>query len=152
MLCLPQAGCSGEGEYKASLRGDQGSRIFAKRSQQATSAEPLPQLLLPHLLVLLTVSQAQPPHKPLSGILGQSPGDPRGREEMNASSPQTRPYCEQATGVALSVCRWRTANTKGVSPRSKPSFKADLGFSVQAIEIVSEEASGKMEGKSCPVI
>lgn len=92
MLFLPQAGCSGvlpwEGEYKASLQGDQGSYIFAKHSQQAALAEPLPQLLLPHLLVLLTQFCR---HSPLtsycSGILGQSPGDPGKREEMNASSP-----------------------------------------------------------------
>lgn len=35
-----------------------------------------------------------------------------------------------------------------MSPRSKHSFKADLGFSVQAIEIFSQEASGKTEGKA----
>lgn len=55
-----------------------------------------------------------------------------------------RTYCEQATGVVFSVCWWHTGDTKGVSPSSKYSFKADLGFSGQAIE----EASGKTEGKA----
>lgn len=94
-------------------------------------------------------------HSPLinccSGILGQGPGD-RGKRSNKYQQPSDQGLLRASAGVVLSVCWWLTRDTKRVSLSSKHSFKADLDFSVHAIEIFSEEASGKNGGESCPFI
>lgn len=89
-----------------------------------------------------------------SGILGQGPRGHRKDRGINASNLQIRSYCEQACCMVLLRvfvgCVLGQGNAKGVwSPSAKHTFKADLDFPVQAIEIsFLKKHLEKMEGKA----
>lgn len=85
-----------------------------------------------------------------SGILGQGPGDLGKRKEANTSNPQMRPYCEQATGVVLSVCWWRTGNTKGVSPIPSPHLKQISASQSKPLKSFLKKHLEKNGGKKLP--
>lgn len=70
------------------------------------------------------------------------------------TNPQIRSYCEQACayGASQGVCWWQVGGgerQRGLSPSAKHTFKADLDFPVQAIEIsFLKKHLENMEGKT----
>jgi len=75
-----------------------------------------------------------------SGILRQGPRGHRKESRSKSQDPPRRSHCEQACAcrACLGVCWWHAGGRecqRGLSPISKHTFKADLDFPVQAIEI-----------------
>lgn len=75
-----------------------------------------------------------------SRILRQGPRGHRKESRNKRQDPPRRSLCEQvcACPACLGVCWWHAGGRecqRGLSPSSKHTFKADLDFPVQAIEI-----------------